>query len=195
MRGRLRRWGRRLVIRRSECLFVYSVSAHETGLGMPDTALVNGRGLCPACGANVLHAVRCQWGVVPHSPYELGEVAWLRDAGGRIIRPFGLHEVRPNEWQWNCGDPQYLNVILFDVLFDVDVLTQNCRCPDCHTGIVGGAAVVAGGCFKEILALTDADVDRILGASRGRAEIVIVRDDGTFWPREDWYDHPLEVVT
>ena len=161
---------------------------------MPDTVFVNGQGLCPVCGTKVLNGVRCQWGAVPNLQYELGDsVTWMRDAGGQVIRPFRLHHVSPDRWQWNCGDPQYLNAILFDALFDADVFTQNCMCGNCGTRIAGGAAVVAGGRFKEVWALASADVDRILGSSRGRADIVIVRGDGTFWPRDDWYDHPLET--
>jgi len=142
----------------------------------------------------VLNGVRIQWGMVPNnSGYRLGDsVDWLRDGKGEIVPPFELREMGKRSRKWNCGEPQFQELILFDVLFDADVLTQNVRCPTCNLRIAAGIAVMNGGRFKEIRALTDEGVNSILGASRSRANIVIVRDGNTYWPREDWYDHPLK---
>ena len=82
---------------------------------MPDTAFVSGQGLCPTCGTLVLNRVRCQWGVVPGKKYEIGDsVSWLCNEKGEIIPPFRLCQISPDKWKWNCGDPQYRNVILFE---------------------------------------------------------------------------------
>jgi hypothetical protein len=66
------------------------------------------------------------------------------------------------------------------------------QCPVCNAGFVGGVVLVRDGVFHQVLALRDGDVDRILGPYRGKADIVIVREDGTYWPREDWFDKTLE---
>jgi hypothetical protein len=64
-------------------------------------------------------------------------------------------------------------------------------CAACHTKIAAAIAVVRGGVFEEVRALDDAEVNRIVGASRGKADSVIVRDDGSYWPCEDWYDKTI----
>ena len=161
---------------------------------MPDTATVKGQGLCPACGTTVLVEVRCQWGIIPGAHYNIGDpVMWLRDGNGEIVQPFVLCEVGRGTWRWNSGEPRYHNVILFDALFTSDVLTKGYRCRNCGEKIAAGVAIVNRGLFQEIRALSNAGVDDILGKSRDKAEIVIIRDDGSYWVREDWYDHPLTL--
>jgi len=160
---------------------------------MPDTSFVKGHAECPVCGALVLEGVRCQWGELPGVKYAIGdEVKWLRGEDGQAFPSFVLHKIEDGKWRWNCGDSLYHDVILFDVLFEADVFTQGYRCPKCATRISAGIAVVREGRFSEIRAILDDEVTRILGASRGKADIVIIREDGTYWPREDWNDHPIE---
>jgi len=91
--------------------------------------------------------------------------------------------------RWNCGDPLAANVILFDIdLYPNDGLIE---CTGCHACIAAEVAVVCDGVFRELRALDDSQMNRILGLSRGKANIVIVRDDGSYWPREDWYDKTI----
>jgi hypothetical protein len=105
-----------------------------------------------------------------------------------------LFQVARGRYRWNCGDPSYRDVLLFDVLFDSDVFTKDTHCPNCNTPIAAGMAKVCDGVFEGIYALTDSGANSLLGASRGKADIVVVRDDGSLWPREDWYDVPLDYV-
>ena len=161
---------------------------------MPDTVRVHGEIKCPTCGTPVLNSARFQWGIVPGLTREVGDsVQWLRDSGGQIAHPFRLQSVGQGRWQWNCGSPEYRNVILFDL----DVFTGNhvLECPKCGTKIAALIAIVRSDKFTEIRALLAPEVHQLLGASFGKADIVIVRDDGTYWPRDDWHDHRVEYVT
>jgi hypothetical protein len=157
---------------------------------MPDSAFVTGNAHCPACGQHVLKGLRCQWGVLPLAEYTVGdEVGWLRDAGGAIVPPYVLVDVSPGKRRWNCGDPQASHVILFDL--DIYPGNYQVECAACHTKIAAAVAVVRDGAFREIRVIDDGEVSRILGPSRGKADIVIVREDGSYWPREDWYDKTI----
>jgi hypothetical protein len=158
---------------------------------MPDSAFVTGNAYCPACGQHVLKGLRCQWGALPMPEYALGsQVDWIRDAKGEIVPPYVLVEVGAHRRRWNCGDPEVSHVILFDL--DIYSGNYQVECAACHTKIAAAIAVVRGGVFQEVRALDDAEVNRIVGASRGKADIVIVRDDGSYWPREDWYDKTID---
>jgi len=157
---------------------------------MPDSACVTGEGFCPACGAPLLDYMRCQWGALPGSTYTLGEpVVWLRDATQAIIEPYTLVDVAPGIRRWNCGDPQFRNVILFDL--DSYGGDRHLECAACRNSEATAVAIVRNGVFQQIRVLDDAEADRILGTSRGKANIVIVRDDESFWPREDWFDKTI----
>jgi hypothetical protein len=157
---------------------------------VPDILRLNGPAPCPGCGDRLVNCVRCQWGMLPGGDYEIGDgVKWLLDARGTPVPPFTLREDPRLGHRWNCGDPQFRNVIALDLNMWVDGYPT--RCPKCGTEVVGSAAVVRDGVFREILVLTQAERDRILGPSVGKASIVIVRDDGSFWPRDDWDDHTV----
>ena len=160
---------------------------------MPDTATIFSKVLCPRCGMHVLNQVRCSWGCVPGMEYRVGErVQWLRSSSGSVIPSFKILQVAPKAWQWNCGGPEFSNVIVFDE----DIYTGNheLECPSCKTRIAACVAVVRDGIFEKILALESPEVDRILGASLGRAHVAIVQADGSYYPREDWFDCPVEYI-
>jgi hypothetical protein len=158
---------------------------------MPDAAFIAGKASCPAYGRQVLDGLRCQWGALPLAEYALGdEVRWLRDTGGSIVPPYVLIDVSPGVRRWNCGDPQVSNVNLFDL--DVNPGNGPAECTASHARIAAAVAIVRRGVFREVRAIDDAEVDRILGPSRGKADIVMVREDGSHWPREDWYDKTIE---
>jgi hypothetical protein len=116
----------------------------------------------------------------------------MRDTSGAVVQPFKLIEVSPKSWQWNYGDPQFSNVIVFDE----DVYTENHRleCPACKAVIAACVAIVHAGVIEKTAALESQDVDRILGSSRGKAHVAVVQPDGGFEAREDWFDHPIEYV-
>jgi hypothetical protein len=130
--------------------------------------------------------------MVPGVDYEIGDqVRRLVDAGRQVVKPFTLRQTAPNVWRWNCGDPECGNVLLFDE----DVYSGNleARCPNCELKIAAGLVVVRDGRLGEIRAASDGNVDRILGPSRGKADIAVEIEAG-FQPREDWNDHVVEYV-
>lgn len=132
---------------------------------MPDSASIKGEVFCPTCGEKAWDYVHCQWGVLPLSTYSIGdEVHWLRDDHGTIVSPFTLMQVGPRVLRWNCGDPQFKNVILFDIV--TDWTGNEYQCPVCNAGFFGGVVLVRDGVFHQVLALRDGDVDRILGPYR-----------------------------
>ncbi len=155
---------------------------------MPDACHVLGDIRCPTCDKQMLEAVRCQWGIVPcHAHYRLGDaVRWMKDRDGLIVKSFTIREDDNGKLRWNCGGPEYSNVILLDV--DLALRNTQITCPNCRTRIQEVIAVVHDGVFREVRALDEAAADRLLGTSAGKADIVIVREDGTFWPREDWFE-------
>ena len=97
-----------------------------------------------------------------------------------------MREDDNGELYWNCGSPEFSNVILLDVdraLRGVPPIV----CPHCQTPTHEVVAVVKDGVFREVRALLEAEADRLLGSAAGNANVVVVRDDGTYWPREDWF--------
>ena len=160
---------------------------------MSDSAKIVGSILCPCCRTKILNSARFQWGAVPGTSYEIGEdIRWLRDSLGAIAPSFKLYSLQQGGWQWNCGDPQFKNVILFDE----DVYTKNhiLEYPKCYEVLAALVAIVENGKISAVTALLEQEVDQILGNKRDSAHIVVVRDDGAYWLREDWYDHAIEYV-
>jgi hypothetical protein len=158
---------------------------------MPDTARLCGCIVCPRCGTHLLNSIRVSWGCVPGLTYQVGDrVRWLQDPAGRAVKAFELRNVAKLDLLlWNCGDPKYPDV---DV-FDEDVYTGNHQlvCGQCGLEIAGCVASVRDGIFQGALCLESAEVDRILGASRGCANIAVIGDAGRIIPREDWWDVSL----
>jgi hypothetical protein len=129
---------------------------------------------------------------VPNT-YHIGdEVNWLTDRSGVIVEPFTFRSCGDRLSNWNCGDPQYRNLILFDL--DIVWGDSEGLCLHCKTELAAMVAIVRQGVFHEVRALLKDDYDAILGGVRGKVDIVIIREDGSYWPREDWYDHPLKYV-
>lgn len=161
---------------------------------MPDTCYVLGDIPCPSCQEPLLEAVRCQWGVVPnHKHYRIGDaVRWMKDCDGSIIKPFTIREDENGRLAWNCGDPAYRAVVLLDI--DLALRNTTVDCPRCGTRLAEVIAVVRDGIFQEVRALNETAADKLLGDSAGKLNIIIVREDGTYWPREDWWDIDLVYV-
>lgn len=160
---------------------------------MPDAARIVGDIVCPACRLKILDSARFQWGAVPGASYQVGDdVVWLRDDGGAIAPSFKLYSLPQGVWRWNCGDSQLEHVIVFDE----DVYTKNhiLACPHCHEVAAALVAIVRNGKIDAVTALSDKEVDQILGDDRDKANIVAVNEDGSYWPRVDWYDHPIAII-
>lgn len=160
---------------------------------MPDAARIFGNIVCPVCRVKILDSARFQWGAVPGESYQLGDdVRWLRDDLGAIAPSFKLFSLPRGVWQWNCGDSRLEHVIVFDE----DVYTKNhvLECPHCHEVSAALVAIIRNGKIGAVTALSEKEIDHILGHDRDKAHIVAVREDGTYWPRVEWYDHPIEIM-
>lgn len=158
---------------------------------MPDTATFAAKISCPRCGAHLLNSVRCPWGAVPGITYRVGDsIQWLRNSRGDVVDPFRLIKTGDNSWQWNCGSPVFKNVYIFDE--DIYSGNQSLICHNCDVEIAACVVSVKDNFFSEARAIENLEVDRILGNSRGQADIVTLNEDGTFLPRLDWFDCPIE---
>ena len=131
---------------------------------MPDLISVTGSAKCPQCGHAEPQTVWCQWGVVPGPEYELGDsVVWLYE-DGKVVAPFSIRVADGDKWQWNCGRPDYPNVMVFDAR-----TAQGCGvtiCPECGFQSEAVVVVVSDGRFFAIRSLTRSEVDHILGNPR-----------------------------
>jgi hypothetical protein len=160
---------------------------------MPDTVRVVGTVHCPECGLPLLGSARFRWGAVPGWETDLGcESVWTRDEQDRPYLPFILVPFEERTWMWNYGDPRFRHVILLDT--DLYYCQQRLDCSRCQTEIVAVGCTVKDGFYREIYGLTDARLDALLGSARDHADCVVVADDGSYWPREDWFDD-LPLVT
>lgn len=162
---------------------------------MPDYATLNATVRCPECGTALLDRVRFQWGMVPRMGYRVGDaVEWLRDSTGQVHPSFEIHGSPGGRLHWNGGDQGVTHAILFDALFDDDIRSAGLKCPTCGIAVAAVVLDVIKGVLGEPRILDDANVDAMLGRSRGKANIIVVDVDGTLCPREDWFDHPLVFV-
>jgi hypothetical protein len=157
---------------------------------MPDTATVFAKIECPRCGQHLLDSMRFSWGEVPGRKYRIGDsVGWLCDASGKCVAPFQLRKFMQNTWRWNFGSPDFPNVHVFDE--DIYAGNHRLACPSCEMEINACAIVVRNGTLQKAIALESSSIDRILGSSRGLANVAIDNLDGTYSPREDWFDCPV----
>lgn len=155
---------------------------------MPDTARVYARIVCPKCGAHLLNSARFVWGAVPSPEYGVGDaVQWLCDQFGNAVSPFELRKVGLQYFQWNFGGAEFSNANVFDE--DLYPGNQHLSCLGCGAEIAACMALIRDGIFKDVLALESFEVARILGEASGRANVVVIDDEGRFLPREDWFDH------
>jgi hypothetical protein len=157
---------------------------------MADTVRVVGRVHCPRCDLPLLNSARFRWGAVPGWTSDLGsESVWARDAQDRPYLPFIIVFI-DGQPMWNNGDPRCRHVILLDE--DVYGLKQELICHECNSRVAAVICTVRDGFYREMYALEEDEVADLVGASIGKASVIVVRDDGSYWPREDWWDGPLD---
>lgn len=160
---------------------------------MPESARFFADIQCSKCGTHLLNSARFQWGVVPWPSYRAGEsIRWLRDGTGNSVEPFRIGELGPTQYVWNCGLSTCRNVLLLDEDFYFG--NHKLACVICESAIVAVIAKIVEGRFVSACAATAPEVSEILGMSVNKAKIVIVGDDGSLLPREDWFDHALHFV-
>jgi hypothetical protein len=129
---------------------------------------------------------------VPGLNYELGDsVVWLKE-NGDVVPPFSIRAGKDNQWRWNCGTPEYRNVIVFDTF--ISLRADSALCCSCGRDFAAVAVVVRNGQFGSIWNLTSDDVDAVLGTPHARAEVVAICEDGSLMPKPDWFDHQLDTT-
>lgn len=160
---------------------------------MPDTIMITGIVKCSHCGGALPETTAtCQWGLVPGMEYQIGDsVAWLTE-NGAVVPSFSVRSDRNDAWKWNAGDPSVRNALLLDVpTFGSETIGS---CPHCAAIHAALAVRVTDAIFTEIIFLTDNDVFRAFGNPPIKADIAVIHPDGSFEPRPDWYDHPLDTT-
>jgi hypothetical protein len=164
---------------------------------MPDFAYVKGNGYCPTCNTHLLNGLRVQWGGLPSPAYSIGDsVSWLLDRAGRIRPSFQLFKNIQGNHQWNCGDPQFKNVILLDGDIYGEMMKYNEKeiaCPKCGLVIAAGSVTVRDGRFAEIRALSVSQLESMGFRRHTDFYIAVVRPDESLWIRDDWGDIPIPL--
>lgn len=157
---------------------------------MPDYATVLGKVLCPHCNGEIASEVQIQWGKVPSRYHVEQSIEWLK-LNDIVVPPFTLVAGCDS---WNCGDRNSARVLAFDCeQFALDQ-SEVAHCPVCNELIRGVYADISGNVITALVACTDEDITRILQGVNSPADIVEVKDDGTFSPRPDWYDRRIVFV-
>jgi hypothetical protein len=161
---------------------------------MPDFAILElEKVTCPNC--NKLTGVpdgivKFQWGKIPHN-YRLGQkIVWLTDAEGNIRPAFNLIQKKWLFWShfaYNCGEPRYADLFVFDS----DPNFSGFLCSECGMNIDVLVLKIEGGVIKRVLALREHDFEPVLGLTVAKTDVLIIREDGSLWPRYDWEDAPL----
>lgn len=165
---------------------------------MPEACELIADVTCPACGATTDlpgGVVRFHWGRVPHT-YRPGDaVRWLRGADGELVPPFRVIVERGRLGRrlhatYNFGDPACRSLYAFDD----DPHEPDLACGSCGTEFVGVAAQVEDGVIVRAVAFTEATARERLGAPAPPAHIVVIREDGSPWPRPEWDDPPMSPL-
>jgi hypothetical protein len=91
---------------------------------------------------------------------------------------------------YNIGDPRCAKVILLDE--QVYSQRQEINCPGCGMRIAAVTCTVQDGIYRSMSAVDEAALAALIGTSRDKANCIVVLEDGSLIPREDWYDMPLK---
>lgn len=143
---------------------------------------------CPSCGCYLTNLVRFQWGKVP-CRYSIGDrIRWIKKRDGTVVAPFVLVERASN---WNCGNPTYEDLIVLDsFLYDPNIES---RCRGCSMAIEGIGVSIRRGVIEDAEVLSHGRLLKMVGEERPFPDIIVVKEDGSLWPRRDWIDPPLRT--
>jgi hypothetical protein len=157
---------------------------------MPDFSDVETTALCLQCGEQTSvpsGVIKFQWGKVPHNYKVNDAIVWLEDKSHNIVPSFTLvhkHGLFGISAVWNCGDPQYKNLYVFDS----DPHVTQYQCSRCNKPLEGLAVEIRNGLIVQGVGFGKSDMEQKFGTVSAPANIIIIRDDGTYWAREDWDD-------
>ena len=163
---------------------------------MPDFCDLEATATCLQCGQQTsvpAGVIKFQWGKVPHD-YKLGDaIMWLEDKSKNIVPSYTLvkkHGLFGIRLVWNCGNPQYKNLYVFDT----DPHISECQCSCCGEKLESLAVEVRNGRIVQALGFGQSNLLDKFGTSTPSADIIIIQDDGTYWFRDDWNDPSFNVV-
>ena len=150
--------------------------------------------ICPICGQQTTvprGLIKFQWGKIKHN-YQLDQpIVWLRDRDETVIPSFAVVAKKHWFWgirfEWNCGEPIYRDVYVWDS----DPHVDDFPCSNCGEVIPHLVIEIRNNIITNGHAFTNEYVNQKLGDIQG-ADIVIINDDGTFTPRPDWIDVSLK---
>jgi hypothetical protein len=157
---------------------------------MPDFRHINCEVICWNCQSCIDEQVDIQWGKVPGKSRIGDRVDWLR-IGGKVVPPFVLVK---GHHEWNCGDANEVHVIAFDNnLYAIDSL-RPFGCPRCNAPISGVGVTILHNVVSSASTYSPDDLRKLLGPAAGRADVVVIREDGHAEPKTEWFDHTVRYV-
>jgi hypothetical protein len=118
--------------------------------------------------------------------YEAGHpVVWLRNDSGEVLPPFRIVSRKNalggiNEY-WNCGEPQYLNLLAFDN----DAQRGPIQCQGCGEPLAVAAHIEAGK-VAGAKTMTAAEARALFKRDPDDLGIALINDDGSYRYRADW---------
>lgn len=139
-----------------------------------------------------------QWGAVPVRPdnridYHIGDrLRWMRSCDGAVVEPFVVCADEDGREWWNCGNPDFPNVILLDMYLALNYV-EPVQCDTCGFRGHQVIAVVRNGIFADVCVLDEQGSNRLLGEKAGKTCAIVVREDGSYWFQEDGA-HPLRFT-
>jgi hypothetical protein len=150
---------------------------------------------CPSCDREISRrggeTAFCWGSSKEHYWGEGSEIRWLRDRRGTPLPPFTWSgrrgPLRLGDPRFNFGDPAFVDLFAFDP--EVSAEPPESRwCHACDEPYDHIAVVIRVGVIERVKVFTRGEVARTFGPSAPRADTVLIRDDGTPWPRPDWDD-------
>ena len=159
---------------------------------MPSFATVNAKLNCWNCEGQIDTAVSIQWGKVP-SHYQLGDpIEWF-EIEGVVVPPF--LQVGCQSY-WNFGDAQVTSLLVLDQYIYSSNAIEAPKCLICDKPIELAAVHIEGNVVVSVNAYSKQGFNEMLGFTRAstREEIFVLRNDGRYEAREEWYDHPIKYV-
>lgn len=116
--------------------------------------------------------------------YRQGQaIQWAKSSDGGVLPPFLYQQVK-GRFEWNCGTPDYVNVIVLDS----DPMTPTVTCPGCGAPFKAIGVEILQGVIQKGLGFSVAAFAEFFGAPEEPFDIALRQENGTWAPRPDWYD-------
>jgi hypothetical protein len=133
--------------------------------------------------------VQFQWGEVG-AHYRIGDaIQWLMDSDG-VVPEFTVTRGLVTGERWNCGTPNYRDVIVFDEFLAERWTELSHVCSRCGQTFAALAVIIRKGRIESAKWFTRGEIEELFGESVP-AVIVIIRPDGSYCPMPHWNDAEL----